>query len=549
MTAIMSDTLKISSWLVIMALMLALTGCQTKAPVSPADICIIPKPLHLQQSPEVFNINHDTRIIVPGNTERCEQLAGFLNEIIRKELNITLPVVSGITDKAPRNAIVFSVVPESDMHPEAYKLQVGKKNVTISAAYPNGLFYGIVTFGQLIPSSHPAQEIPLPGVLIEDEPRFSWRGVHLDVCRHFFPVEFIKEYLDIAAMHKLNVFHWHLTDDQGWRIEIKKYPELTTTGAWRDQTCIGNPWVKPVKYDGTRHGGFYTQDEIKEVVKYAADRYITVVPEIEMPGHAQAAVASYPGLGCTGKKIKVMTDWGISPNIYNVDEGTFAFLEDVLSEVIELFPSEYIHIGGDEAWKVQWKASKKIQAKIKELGLKNEEELQSYFVQRIEKFINSKGRKLIGWDEILEGGLAPNATVMSWRGVEGGIAAARAGHDVVMSPTTYCYFDYLQGKEDKEPLGIGGFLPVDSVYKFEPVPSELNAREAAHILGGQANLWTEYIATGNHAEYMLLPRLAALSEVVWLPADKKDWTDFRHRLEAQVLRYQKAGLNYRPLDQ
>jgi hexosaminidase len=541
-------TTRITGWPAIIGLLLALTGCQTQPPVAPSDICIIPKPLNLQQTGEVFSINADTRIIVPGNTERCEQLAGYLNEIIGKELNITLPVASGVTDKSPRNSIVFAIIPESDMHPEAYRLKVSKRNVTISAAYPNGLFYGIVTLGQLIPSTHPAEEIPLPGVLIEDQPRFSWRGVHLDVCRHFFPVEFIKKYLDIAAMHKLNVFHWHLTDDQGWRIEIKKYPELTATGAWRDETCIGNPWVKPVKYDSTPHGGFYTQEQIKEIVEYAALRYITVVPEIEMPGHAQAAVASYPELGCTGKKIKVKTEWGISPNIYNVEEGTFAFLEDVLSEVIGLFPSEYIHIGGDEARKDQWIASKRIQAQIRELGLKNEEELQSYFVQRMEKFINSKGRKLIGWDEILEGGLAPNATVMSWRGTSGGIAAAQSGHDVVMTPTTYCYFDYYQGSEENEPLGIGGFLPVDSVYFFEPVPKELTAEEAAHILGAQANLWTEYISTGDHAEYMLLPRLAALAEVAWLPADKKDWADFRHRLEAQVLRYQKAGINYRPLD-
>jgi hexosaminidase len=540
--------LNISFWPAFLGFLLALTGCQIKQPVTPSDICIIPKPLSLQQTGAVFTINSDTRIIVPGNTERCEQLAGSLNEIISKELNVSLPVVSGVTDKSPRNAIIFAIIPESEMQLEAYKLEVTKRNVTISAAYPNGLFYGIVTLGQLVPATHPAEEITLPGVLIEDKPRFSWRGTHLDVSRHFFPVEFVKKYIDILAMHKINVFHWHLTDDQGWRIEIKKYPELTTTGAWREETCIGNPRVEPLKYDGTPHGGFYTQEQIKEVIDYAALRYITVLPGIEMPGHAQAAVATYPELGCTGKKIKVSTIWGISPNIYNVEEGTFRFLEDVLTEVIELFPSEYIHIGGDEALKDQWKASKKIQAKIRELGLKNEEELQSYFVQRMEKFINSKGKKLIGWDEILEGGLAPNATVMSWRGITGGIVAAKAGHDVVMSPTTYCYFDYYQGKKENEPLGIGGFLPVDSVYFYEPVPKDLTAEEAAHILGAQANLWSEYIPTGEHAEYMLLPRLAALAEVVWTPADQKDLADFRHRLETQVLRYQKAGMNYRPLD-
>jgi hexosaminidase len=548
MTTFINITMRRTWWKVCAVILFAVAGCQTKQPAPPADVSIIPKPLTLDRTGEVFYINPDTRILVPGNTERCEQLAGYLNELISREMNITLPVAGGITDKNPRNAIVFSIIPESDMHPEAYKLKVSKRNVILSAAYPNGLFYGIITLGQLFPVDHTPEQIPVPGVIIEDEPGFSWRGVHLDVSRHFFPVEFIKKYLDIAAMHKLNVFHWHLTDDQGWRIEIKKYPELTNTGAWREETCIGNTWVEPVLYDGTPHGGFYTQEQIREVINYAASRYITVVPEIEMPGHAQAAIASYPELGCTGKKIKVKTEWGISPNIYNVEEGTFAFLEDVLSEVIELFPSDYIHIGGDEALKDQWKASKKIQGQIDALGLETEEELQSYFVQRMEKFINSKGRKLIGWDEILEGGLAPNATVMSWRGMKGGIAAARAGHDVVMSPTTYCYFDYYQGKPQNEPLGIGGFLPVDSVYLFEPVPPEITAEEAVHILGGQANLWTEYIATTEHAEYMLLPRLAALAEVVWLPSEKKDLTDFRHRLETQVLRYRKAGINFRPLD-
>jgi hexosaminidase len=382
-------------------------------------------------------------------------------------------------------------------------------------------------------------------------PRFPWRGAHLDVGRHFFNADFVKKYIDIIALHKMNVFHWHLTDDQGWRIEIKKYPLLTEIGAWRDETVIGHPKAgkEPVKYDGIKHGGFYTQDEIKEIIDYAADRYITIVPEIEMPGHAMAAIASYPELGCTGEKVKVRTTWGVSPYIYNVDDNTFKFLEDVLTEVIDLFPSEYIHIGGDEAVKDQWEESKKIQQQIKDLGLKDEHELQSYFIKRIEEFINNKGRKLIGWDEILEGGLAPNATVMSWRGVQGGIAAAREGHDVVMTPTTYCYLDYYQSKiTDKEPLAIGGYLPLDIVYSYEPVPSELSTDEAKHILGAQANVWTEYIASPELVEYMLLPRMTALAELTWTPKEMKDLDDFKKRLETQVERYKTMGWNYRPLE-
>jgi hexosaminidase len=402
-----------------------------------------------------------------------------------------------------------------------------------------------------LPAVSTGNKVSIPAVQITDIPRFSWRGAHLDVGRHFFDKEFIKKYIDIIAIHKMNVFHWHLTDDQGWRIEIKKYPLLTEIGAWRDETVIGHPWAgkEPVKYDGIRHGGFYTQGEIKEIIDYAADRYITIVPEIEMPGHAQAAIASYPELGCTGEKMKVRTTWGISPNIYNTEDNTFKFLEDVLTEVIDLFPSEYIHIGGDEALKDQWKASNKIQKQIKDLGLKDEHELQSYFIQRIEKFINSKGRKLIGWDEILEGGLAPNATVMSWRGIQGGIDAASQGHDVVMTPSTHCYLDYYQSKNtEMEPLAIGGYLPLDTVYNYEPVPLELSADEAKHILGAQGNVWTEFIATPEHVEYMLLPRIAALAELTWTPKEMKNLEYFKKRLVIQVERYKTMGWNYRPLE-
>jgi hexosaminidase len=359
------------------------------------------------------------------------------------------------------------------------------------------------------------------------------------------PKEFVKKYIDYLAMYKFNTFHWHLTDDQGWRIEIKKYPKLTEIGAWRKETLIGHFRDRPHKFDGKQHGGFYTQEEIEEIVNYAKSRYITVVPEIEMPGHAGAALASYPELSCTGGPFEVMTKWGINEEVYCAgNEKTFEFLKGVLSEVIELFPSEYIHIGGDECPKVRWEECFKCQARIKGENLKNEDELQSYFIKRIEKFLNSKGRKLIGWDEILEGGLAPDATVMSWRGMVGGIEASKAGHDVVMAPYSHVYFDYYQGNPELEPLAIGGYLPLKKVYSFEPTPEELTPEEAKHILGAQANVWTEYIKTPEHFEYMVFPRIAAISEVVWTPEELKSWDDFILRVEKQFKRYELLGINY-----
>jgi len=376
--------------------------------------------------------------------------------------------------------------------------------------------------------------LSLPQVHIVDKPRFRWRGVHLDSSRHFFPKEWVKRLIDLAAYYKLNTFHWHLTDDQGWRLEIKKYPRLTEVGAWRRETME----------DGEPYGGFYTQEEVKEIVDYARRRFITIVPEVEMPGHCLAALAAYPELSCTGGPFKVGTEWGVMNDVFCAgSEETFAFLENVLAEVIELFPGEFIHIGGDEVPKLRWKNCLRCQARIKAEGLKDESELQSYFIKRIEAFLNSRGRRLIGWDEILEGGLAPRATVMSWRGVTGGIEAARSGHDVVMTPTSHCYFDYYQGRVD-EPKAIGGFLPVDKVYSYEPIPAGLKPEEAAHILGAQANLWTEYIATPEHAEYMLFPRLWALAEVVWSPKEK-NWADFENRLRAHYDRLALRGVNYR----
>ncbi len=383
--------------------------------------------------------------------------------------------------------------------------------------------------------------IPLPRCKITDYPRYSYRGLHLDVCRHMFPVGFIKKYIDLMAMHKMNSFHWHLTEDQGWRIEIKKYPLLTSVGAWRKSSPVG----RNEGQDSIPYGGFYTQDEVRDIVEYARKRFITVIPEIELPGHAQAALASYPHLSCTGGPFEVWTWWGVSENIYCAgNEQVFEFLEGVLTEVMHLFPSPYIHIGGDEAPKTRWKACPKCQRRIRSEKLADEHQLQSYFVTRIEKFLNSQGRNIIGWDEILEGGLAPNATVMSWRGTQGGIETARLKHPVIMTPGSPCYFDHYQADPSLEPLAICCFNPLEKVYAFEPTPQELTPEEATYIIGAQGNLWTEYIKTPEHAEYMAYPRAIALAEVVWSPKDKRNYDDFLIRLESHKLRLDYRGVNY-----
>ena len=382
----------------------------------------------------------------------------------------------------------------------------------------------------------------IPCVQIKDSPRFEWRGMHLDVSRHFFPISFIKKYIDILALYKMNTFHWHLTDDQGWRIEIKKYPKLTTVGAWRKGTMVGK--YSDHKYDSIPYGGFYSQEQIKEVVTYAAKRHVTIVPEIEMPGHAVAAIASYPYLSCTGKQIDVEKGWGVFEDVFCTKDSTFQFIQNVMDEVIPLFPGKYIHIGGDESPKTRWKVCQQCQKRIKDEHLKNEHELQSYFIKRIEKYVNSKGKQIIGWDEILEGGLAPNAAVMSWQGIEGGIAAAKQKHMAVMTPGSHCYFDHYQAPASDEPLAIGGYTPIEKVYSYEPIPNELNAEEQHYILGAQANLWTEYILNEKHLEYMALPRMAALAEVVWTPKEIKNENAFLTRLQKHFLLLDKLNINY-----
>ncbi|NZA27300.1 family 20 glycosylhydrolase [Luteimonas sp. SJ-92] len=425
--------------------------------------------------------------------------------------------------------------------PEAYAIEVDPEAVRVSAADPRGLFYGAVTLWQLLEGdADGAGGVALPAVRIEDAPRFGWRGFMLDSARHFQSVDEIKRLLDAMARHKLNVFHWHLTDDQGWRIEIRRYPRLTEVGGCR--IPAGDGGVDPRTGAPVPYCGHYTQAQIRDIVAYAAERHITVVPEIDVPGHAQAAVAAYPELGVTGEQIEVLNEWGVNQTLFNVEESTFEFLENVLAEVVELFPGTYIHLGGDEAVKDQWQASERVQARMRELGLADEAALQSHFIKRMERFLVARGRRLIGWDEILEGGLPPEATVMSWRGIEGGIEAARQGHDVVMTPSSELYLDYLQTDSPNEPPGRPAMVTLEQVYRFEPVPEALETDQQAHVLGVQANLWTEHARTFDRVQHHVFPRLAALAETAWTPAARRDYADFLERLPAQMGRYRAMGI-------
>jgi hexosaminidase len=505
---------------------------------------IIPQPITIrqnstssneQQNASVFHLSEKTLILTDG--AESESDASVFNEFLSANFGFRLKTKRASAEKTAASVIRLIMNKQKPTaQKDAYTLTIKEKEITITGNNA-GIFYGLQTILQLLPASaNPSLDkttktFDLPCCVVEDYPRFGWRGMHLDVSRHFFPKDFVKKYIDLLALYKMNVFHWHLTDDQGWRLEIKKYPKLTSVGAYRKGTLIGHYTNKPVQYDTIRYGGYYTQADAREIVEYARKRHITVVPEIEMPGHASAAVAAYPELASTPGPFEVIRDWGVFKDVFCPKEETFQFLQNVLAEVIAIFPSKYIHIGGDECPKDRWKESAFCQALIKKQGLKDEHELQSYFIQRIEKFVNSKGRQIIGWDEILEGGLAPNAAVMSWRGEKGGIEAAKQRHLVVMSPTTTVYFDYYQSKKPDEPLAIGGFLPLDSVYHYEPIPKELRADEQQYIIGIQANLWTEYIATPEKVEYMLLPRLCALAEVAWTPPAQKNYTGFMERLQ------------------
>ncbi|MDP2385050.1 MAG: beta-N-acetylhexosaminidase [Bacteroidota bacterium] len=504
---------------------------------------IIPMPTEIIPSTGSFILSDS--VVIISNKESREAI--YLQQYLKNSFSLNIKIMelndNSISKNFPVITIYKFVIPDTTLsYTEAYTLDVTKRNIIISADQPSGIFYGIQSLIQLIPLQG---KLNIPCLRIYDKPSYAWRGMHLDCSRHFFTKQEVMKYIDYLAMYKLNTFHWHLTDDQGWRIEIKKYPLLTTIGSQRKQTLIGKP-SKKNKYDGKSYGGFYTQEEIKEVVAYAKERHITVVPEIEMPGHSLAALAAYPQYSCKGGKFEVGDTWGVYDDVYCAgNDSTFIFLEDILSEVCDLFPSTYIHIGGDECPKERWKTCAKCQKRMKDEDLKNEHALQSYFITRIEKFVNTKQKQIIGWDEILEGGLAPNAVVMSWRGTEGGIIAAKQKHYVVMSPGKPCYFDHYQSKnKSKEPIAIGGFNPLDSVYKYKPTPKELSVDEGRYIMGAQGNVWTEYITTFKKVEYMSIPRMAALSEALWLSPEKKNYKDFVSRLKVHSKLLDKMKVNY-----
>jgi len=512
---------------------------------------IIPAPLSVKSLKGEFIITAKTKVLViPSNQEALAVATFFTDRLDTVSGYVTKPHTSDAIKTTPKNAILFSIVNDAALGEEGYHLTVEKENVIITASTAKGLFYGLQSMFQLLPpqimSTSKVEGVSwkMEGIKVMDKPRFGYRGMHLDVGRHFMPADFIKKYIDILAMFKMNTFHWHLTEDQGWRIEIKQYPKLTSMGSMRSETVVGHAG-NSTKYDGIPHGGFYTQEQVKDIVAYASKRFITIIPEIEMPGHSVAALTGYPQLSCTGGPFKVATTFGVFDDIFCAgNDSTFVFLQNVLDEVMSLFPSKYIHIGGDEAPKARWHNCPKCQARMKAEGLKDEHELQSYFIKRIEKYVVSKGRHIIGWDEILEGGLAPEATVMSWRGMDGGIAAAREHHDVVMSANEFTYFDHYQADPATEPLAIGGYLPLKKVYSFEPVPDQLKPEEAKHILGAQGQIWTEYMKTPDYVEYMLLPRMLALSEVLWTPRAQKDYESFTSRLDNSLKRLGIMGVNY-----
>lgn len=505
---------------------------------------IIPKPNQIEYGQGYFQLDKQTAIIYQNPSDL--KIAELFRDLVKASQGIDLVIAKNFIQK-PKSVIYFNSS-SGNLNEEAYNLKITADEIVVEGK-EKGVFYGMQSLNQLYLANKENGKIPQQ--VIKDEPRYKYRGMHLDVGRHMFPLDFIKKYIDLMAIYKLNTFHWHLTEDQGWRIEIKKYPKLQEIAAYRDQTVIGNFHTYfPRVYDGQRYGGYYTQEEAKEIVAYAASKYIEVIPEIELPGHSMAALSAYPELACGRHPgpFKAAQLWGVFPDIYCAGkEHTFKFLENVLTEVLDIFPSKYIHIGGDEAPKEKWKTCPFCQKRIKENKLKNEDELQSYFIHRIEKFLNKKGRAIIGWDEILEGGLAPNATVMSWRGEKGGIEAARQNHDVIMTPSTNgLYFDHIQGRADQEPTSIGGNGFIERVYAYNPTPQILTPAQQKYIIGVQANMWTEYIQTPSWAEYMLLPRLMALSEIAWTQPHNKNYRDFtENRMPLHLAEIDKTNTNYR----
>ncbi|MEZ4780475.1 MAG: family 20 glycosylhydrolase [Flavobacteriaceae bacterium] len=500
-----------------------------------SEVLIIPQPQQQTLGEGSFLLNNSTGI---DYDDTFKVSAEFFKSYIEEGSDIKLEGSNKI-----------SFIKDETLSDEGYSLEILPKHINIKAKTDQGAFYAVQSLRQLLPpefenGTFQGNDIAIPCTTIKDEPQFAYRGMHLDVGRHMFSVDFIKKYIDALAMLKMNTFHWHLTEDQGWRIEIKKYPKLQEVAAYRNETLIDHYNTQPQQFDGEKYGGYYTQEDIKDVVAYAQSRFVTVIPEIELPGHSQAAIAAYPELGCTGEQVEVATKWGIFEDIYCPKEETFTFLEDVLDEVMALFPSKYIHIGGDEAPKTRWKNCDHCQALIKKEGLKDEHELQSYFISRIEKYLNSKGRQIIGWDEILEGGLAPNATVMSWRGFNGAIEAAKQHHDVILTPGSHCYFDHYQSENKDEPLAIGGFTPLERVYDFDPIPEELTQEEAQYVLGAQGNVCTEYMKTSQKVEYMVFPRILALSEVIWTYPKERNYKEFVSRVEHFHKRLDALNINY-----
>ena len=519
-----------------------LSGCTGKSAV--ADYRVVPLPQEIVEvDGESFILTSSTSIVCMDD-EAIRRNAHFLAEYIKEKTDLDL----NVTDEVVPNAITL-VLDSGIDNPEGYRLIVNADGITIAGASPAGVFYGVQTLRKALPVVK-GGAVVLPAVTVTDYPRFSYRGAHLDVSRHFFTVDSVKRFIDMLALHNMNRFHWHLTDDQGWRFELKKYPKLNTIGAQRAQTVIGR---NSGAYDGIPYGPYlYTQDECRDIVAYAAERHITVIPEIDLPGHMQAALAAYPELGCTGGPYEVWQMWGVSDDVLCAgNDATLQFITDVLAEIIDVFPSEYIHVGGDECPKTRWEQCPKCQARIRKLGLKDDAKnsaemyLQSFVIAHAEQFLNAHGRRIIGWDEILEGSLAPSATVHSWRGIGGGLEAAKRGHDCIMSPNVYMYFDYYQTKHiDTEPLAIGGYVPVETVYGYEPLHPSLTPEQQQHIIGVQANLWTEYVTSYRHVEYMELPRMTALCEVQWCRPENKDYTDFQHRLLAMVDMYDVKEYNY-----
>jgi len=488
---------------------------------------LIPQPVQVSTTNQVFTLGPKTALltgkgIAASNATLFKQ---YVSTVSGNALNLKAAGKGG-------NVISLKLDSLAVPHKEGYRLVIDQKQVTLTGHDEAGVFYGLQTLSQLIKPS-PAASVQLPGCAITDYPRFAYRGMHLDVSRHMFPVITLKKWLDVLAFYKINTFHWHLTDDQGWRIEIKKYPRLQSVSAYRNETLIGHKRELPHRFDGQRYGGYYTQEEVKDLVRYAAERHITVIPEIEMPGHASAALTAYPDLGCTGGPYHTATFWGVFDDVYCAgNDATFTFLNNVLDEVAALFPSSYLHIGGDECPKTRWQACPKCQKRIKDEHLRDERELQSYFIRRISQHLATKNRQLMGWDEILEGGLTAGATVMSWTGEQGGIEAAKLGHSVVMTPEKQVYLDYYQTLYPADSLAAGGYTPLSKIYRYEPVPAVLTAAQAHYVLGVQANVWTEYMPNASKAEYMMFPRLLALAEIAWSPKATRDYTSFLARTRA-----------------